>query len=183
MFLQTQNKGDNMDKIVNFLAFQNPDFEKIPDISLYMDQLLDYLEQNLQSTKRHESDAIFTKTMINNYVKAGLLDAPIKKKYEKSTLIDLIAFYHLKQVFSIQDAHAILNQFKTTISPEIYYPQFVETYENIKSTTLPQSVENLSIEEATTLMIHLGIESSLKKALCEQLLDFIQQKNMDNVDK
>lgn len=56
---------------------------EIPEIQLYMDQVLEFFEQNLSPLKRSADDPIFTKTMINNYVKAKVIDAPLKKSIPK----------------------------------------------------------------------------------------------------
>ena len=65
------------DKIHEFLKevsekLQTMDYvrpESLPNIDLYMDQITTFMDTQLASTKRHESDKILTKTMINNYAK------------------------------------------------------------------------------------------------------------------
>mgnify|MGYP000217135434 CR=1 FL=1 len=47
----------------------NAKLEALPDINLYMDQVITFMEKELYPTKRHEEDPILTKTMVNNYVK------------------------------------------------------------------------------------------------------------------
>ena len=75
----------------------------IPNIELYMDQVTSFMEKQLKSTKRYEEDKILTKTMINNYTKAKIFPAPVKKKYSRTHLMLLIMIYHLKSVLSIKD--------------------------------------------------------------------------------
>ena len=67
------------------LNYLNPD--DIPNIPLYMDQVLSFLDEQLMSYKRFDDDKIMTKTMINNYTKNNLLPPPDKKKYSKNHLI------------------------------------------------------------------------------------------------
>lgn len=55
-------------------------FDAIPSIDLYMDQVTTYLDSLLSSNLRSQEDKVFTKTMINNYTKDGLLPSPVKKK-------------------------------------------------------------------------------------------------------
>ena len=45
----------------------------IPNIPLYMDQVTTFMDAQLSSSRRYESDKILTKTMINNYAKNDLL--------------------------------------------------------------------------------------------------------------
>ena len=41
--------------------------EEIPNIDLYMDQVTTFMDAQLASSRRFESDKVLTKTMINNY--------------------------------------------------------------------------------------------------------------------
>ena len=82
---------------------------KIPDIDLYMDQVLTFMNGNLDNVKRHESDKVMTKTMIKNYAKNHLLPAPEKKKYTKEHIMVLMFIYYFKNILSIGDIQSILN--------------------------------------------------------------------------
>ena len=82
---------------------------KIPDIDLYMDQVLTFMNGNLDNVKRYESDKVLTKTMINNYAKNHLLPAPEKKKYTKEHIMVLMFIYYFKNILSIGDIQSILN--------------------------------------------------------------------------
>ena len=59
---------------------------EIPNIALYMDQVTTFMDAQLASSRRFESDKVLTKTMINNYAKNKLLPPPVKKKYLFTTL-------------------------------------------------------------------------------------------------
>ncbi|MBB6716550.1 DUF1836 domain-containing protein [Clostridium gasigenes] len=77
--------------------------EDIPEIDLYMDQVIQLFESNLGSAKRTEEDKVLTKTMINNYSKAKLLMSVNNKKYSKEHLILMSIIYNLKGSLSIND--------------------------------------------------------------------------------
>lgn len=83
--------------------------EDIPNIDLYMDQITTFMDSQLETSKRHESDKILTKTMINNYAKNDLLPPPEKKKYTKEHVLTLIFIYYFKSILSISDIQSILN--------------------------------------------------------------------------
>ena len=53
--------------------------QSIPNLDMYMDQVITLIEEKLAHTKRNEEDKLLTKTMINNYAKDKLL-MPAKKK-------------------------------------------------------------------------------------------------------
>lgn len=75
----------------------------IPNIDLYMDQVITIFEDKLHGNKRREEDKLLTKTMINNYSKAGIVQ-PIKgKKYTKEHILQMLLIYNLKQTLSISD--------------------------------------------------------------------------------
>ncbi len=168
-----------MNTLSDLMTFQNPDSDRIPDIALYMDQLIDYLTEMLGPVKRTEDDPIFTKTMINNYVKARVIAPPEKKKYNKSTIMELIMLYHFKQVFSIADAHALLTSMKVDGDA---YRRFCKQYDTVNETLPTELVEKLTVDDAKHLMLVFSIESVIKKKLSEQLLDFIQQEETKTVD-
>ena len=83
--------------------FQLPRWNLLPDIELYMDQVLTLIEKYLSPLIVQPNQKIITAAMINNYVKLGLIPAPIKKKYNRKHLAFLIAITILKQVFTIQE--------------------------------------------------------------------------------
>lgn len=82
---------------------------KIPNIDLYMDQVLTFMNGHLENAKRYDSDKVMTKTMINNYAKNHLLPSPEKKKYTKEHIMVLMFIYYFKNILSIGDIQSILN--------------------------------------------------------------------------
>lgn len=165
-----------MNSVEKLLKFQNPQENTIPNISLYMDQLQEYFETTLGDLKRQNEDTVLTKTMINNYVKSNLIKAPERKKYDKETICDLIAIYHLKKAFSIQDTMRVLTLMK---KDENYYTHFVKDQEAVRSELLskvPNGTLALSHEDAATLLLQLTLEVSIKKQLSEQLIDYLSAK-------
>ena len=93
-----------VDEIIKKLALTERVEEKdIPEIDLYMDQVIQIFEQKLSSSKRKENDKVLTKTMINNYAKAKLLMSIKNKKYSKEHLLLMSMIYDLKGSLSICD--------------------------------------------------------------------------------
>lgn len=82
----------------------------IPEIDLYMDQVIQLFESKLSNQKRNDDEKILTKTMINNYAKGKLL-LPIKnKKYSKEHIILMSLIYNLKGALSINDIKLSLDK-------------------------------------------------------------------------
>ena len=61
-----------------------PRWEDLPDIELYMDQVLTLISKYLSMFNEVSgAEKLITPSMINNYVKAKLVAAPINKKYPR----------------------------------------------------------------------------------------------------
>ena len=80
-----------------------PRWNELPEIDLYLDQVVNYIEKYLGQYNANKEDKIITKTMINNYVKQGIMPAPTKKKYNREHIAYLIVICVLKQVYSMSD--------------------------------------------------------------------------------
>ena len=92
--------------------FSLPSWENIPDIGLYMDQVIVLLSQYLgliSPSADKESDGdndaseekLFSAAAINNYVRLKIMPAPIKRKYYRVHIAYLIIIFTLKQAVSI----------------------------------------------------------------------------------
>ena len=92
----------------NITEYHIPRWEELPNIDLYLDQIVSVLEDYLKPYIRKEEEKILTKTMINNYVKQGILESPIKKKYNKKHIAYLFVICILKQVYSINDISELI---------------------------------------------------------------------------
>lgn len=104
------NKEDVKDIIKKQSKEEKIQLEDIPELDLYMDQVIQLFEKKLSSSKRNEEDKVLTKTMINNYAKAKLL-MPIKnKKYSKEHLILMSLIYDFKGALSISDIKLLLDE-------------------------------------------------------------------------
>lgn len=87
-----------------------PRWNELPDLDLYLDQVVNYVEKCLSQYTINKEDKIITKTMINNYVKQGIMPAPEKKKYSRSHIAYLIVICVLKQIYSISDIGRLISQ-------------------------------------------------------------------------
>lgn len=106
---------DNLnDELINTISELNLQedilLSDIPNLDLYMDQVITLFENGLNGSKRNDQDKILTKTMINNYSKDKIL-IPIKnKKYSRDHIIMMILIYNLKQSLSINDIKILMNK-------------------------------------------------------------------------
>lgn len=105
--------------------FSYPKWEDIPNIDLYLDQVLLYVNQVCAPIST-DKDKGLTASMVNNYVKHGYLTKPDKKKYQRKQIARLIAITTLKSVFSIQEIAQTLNTLQTQASSDQLYDAFVD---------------------------------------------------------
>ena len=80
--------------------FHLPRWQELPELELYMDQVIVFLEGRLSGLfleKRH----LITPAMVNNYVKLELMPKPNKKKYNQRHLAYLVVITLLKELFPI----------------------------------------------------------------------------------
>lgn len=85
-----------------------PKWNDLPEIDLYMDQVIALMEKYLSDTSTQETKLI-TPSMINNYVKLGVMPAPVKKKYSREHLAYLVIICSLKQVMPIPNIKAMID--------------------------------------------------------------------------
>lgn len=94
----------------NEQAFDNalrlPSWESLPDFGLYMDQVIVLMERALDGVL---PEGELTKSMVNNYVKVGLIPRPTGKKYEREHLALLMMICILKQALSMEEIAALLS--------------------------------------------------------------------------
>lgn len=70
-----------------------PEWDTLPDFGLYKDQLISYINRALPGISGRVD---LTASMINNYVKAGLIEKPTGKKYSREALAQLMIVIQLK---------------------------------------------------------------------------------------
>lgn len=116
-----------------------PKWSELPTIDLYLDQVLLYVNQ-LDSSSIVDDDKGLTAAMINNYVKNGHLDKPIKKKYSRRQLARLIVITCLKNVFAIQEISKTISSLTKDGDSEVMYDNFVMCMNEEKREGLPEVI-------------------------------------------
>lgn len=177
----------------------------VPNINLYMDQVLTFMDEHLSDSKRHEDDKTLTKTMINNYTKNDLLPPPVKKKYSKEHIYMLAYIYYFKNILCISDIQKLLtpltNNFFDADSTPNMDTIYKEVYNMCKSEirSLSKDVinkarlaehsfdglensDNKDFLHTFLLVSLLSFDVYLKKNLIENLIDDYTEKH-NNAEK
>ena len=105
-------------------TFSYPEWDEIPNIDLYLDQVLLYVNKVCSPISLAKEKGL-TASMVNNYVKHGYISKPEKKKYQRKQIARLIAITTLKSIFSIQEIAQTLNTLQSEASSEQLYNAFV----------------------------------------------------------
>lgn len=126
------DKGKN----ISIENFHLPRWHELPSIDLYLDQVVNLINSCLSpyiffnSDHKKEDSELLTKTMINNYVKNNLIEAPIKKQYSKVQLAKLFVICVLKQVYSMHDIKKLINIALIDSSIQTAYNKFCKLFED-----------------------------------------------------
>lgn len=102
------------------LTLRLPRYNELPQLELYMDQVLLLLEQAMQPLspqaepdlprRKKQGERAVTASMINNYVKQGLIEPPRKKRYTRQQVAGLLLVCLLKNLLPIADIKLLLQQ-------------------------------------------------------------------------
>lgn len=88
-------------------SFAFPKYKELPGVDLYMEQVLKYINGTLESLTLGQ-EKMLTSFMANNYVKAKMIDAPVKKRYSKDQIGYLMAICLMKSTISMADMSLLL---------------------------------------------------------------------------
>ena len=105
-----------------------PRWDDLPELELYMDQVITLMNRYMEPFV-HTSEPILTPSMINNYVKLGLLPPPTKKKYSRIHLSYLLVICLMKPVCSIAFITDLLKRQPKERTNEEFHEYFCEFYE------------------------------------------------------
>lgn len=154
------------------MARQRPaPWEALPDLSLYMDQLIGYMPRQLIHYGDEEG---LTSAMVNNYIKDGLLPRAEGKRYSQTHLAHLTAICAMKQVLPVKDA-GLLARMEEGGDREAY-EHFCRTLD----ATLTDVSQRLDpdVEEAQLpqLALELALRSYANKLACQRVIDLIRER-------
>lgn len=143
-------------------------WEDLPDIPLYMDQVITLLGEKLRFYELDPDSKLLTSSMINNYVKSGLIPHPEKKKYDKEQLASLIMICMLKAVLPIPEIKSLLTGCQDRMS---LYDSFEKTQTQAMNEAGSQvrfAVENG--DDLKLLAMRFAAEANAKRAAAEKIL-------------
>ena len=90
--------------IAQISEFRMPRYREIPDVGLYLDQTVKYMNRYLAPLGCME----ITTSMVSNYVKKGYISNPVRKQYGREQIAHLFFIAVAKSVLSIEDLHLLV---------------------------------------------------------------------------
>lgn len=149
-----------------------PKWEDLPEIDLYMDQVIVLMEKYLSDLTTNDDNKLITPSMINNYVKLNIMPAPIKKKYSREHIAYLVIICSLKQVMPIPQIKELINLKLKTCSIEELLNNFSNLYQTTFSEVIKSSNNFLNDNENSFLdtALFLAIASSNSRLMSENIL-------------
>ncbi len=138
-------------------ALHFPRWNELPEFDLYMDQVIALAEKYL-SVLSPDNKELITPSMINNYVKSGVLPPPKNKKYNRTHLALLMIICSTKSVLEISVISDIVKQ---SGDVETVLDNFATIYENAISDAAKKAREVVSRTESPKVFGAIAIENAL----------------------
>lgn len=147
-------------------------WENLPDIALYMDQLISYMPRQLIHFDENEA---LTSAMVNNYIKDGLVPRADGKRYGPIHLGYLTAVSALKKVLSVRDIGILLSAGQSTGKPpQELYDYFCRTLDRALSDTAGAIDGDAQREDLPRIALDLALRSYACQLACARILDILQ---------
>ena len=161
-------------RIKQLLEEDRPEkWDTLPDIELYMDQVVSYLTRQSVGGKLPS----MTSAMINNYVKDGLLPRANGKRYQKEHLVYLTAIGLLKNVLTVKDMKLLLDRELRPGQERQFYERFCNGVDEAFNAAGVGIDPDLSESEVMDMAMRLALISCAAKTACEELISVVRENN------
>lgn len=160
--------------------YKLPAWKELPDIGLYMDQVIALLGQYLDFIPiEDQKDKPVTSTTINNYVRLKVMPAPEKRKYYRVHIAFLVMIFTLKQGISISGLQQLLPSTADEEEIRVFYTGYIERLQavgnffTIQTRAAVQDVlEPGAADEGVVenLIIQSILQSGFSRIMAEKLL-------------
>lgn len=146
-------------------------WNELPDIALYMDQIIAYMPRQL--IHFDESEAL-TSAMVNNYIKDGLVPRAEGKRYGPTHLGYLTAVAALKQVLSVREIGTLLDAARARNKPpEELYAYFCRALDQALAETARTIDPDTPREGLAGLALELALRSYADQLACQRILSIL----------
>lgn len=149
-------------------------WDSLPDIPLYMDQVVSYLGRQLITFGNGE---VLTSAMINNYIKDGLVPRANGKKYDREHLAYLTIVAAVKQVLSVRDMGVLLRAVDKPIDPQALYTTFQHDLDLALKGTLADIDAFPNQEDLPALALSLAVQGYASALACRRIVGLLRPED------
>ncbi len=151
------------------------DWERLPELELYMDQVITLMDRQLVPFTLGE-EKLLTPSMINNYVKDGVLPRPVRKKYSREHLGRLMMICLLKQAISLPEIRSVLEGLADGEPPpemEAVYADFSERQSRAlrDAAAAVEVADCQSREDWLRTAMTLALEANARRIAAARIID------------
>ena len=149
-------------------------WEQLPDVPLYMDQMLSYMDRQVI---RFDGDDGLTAAMVNNYTKSGLVPRAEGKKYNRDHLAYLTAICVLKRVMSTKDMDLLIREELQGDRPiSDGYAAFCASLDKALTAAADEMAERTGEEELADAAIHFALMSYAAGVASSRYVTLLRQR-------
>ena len=152
-------------------------WQELPDISLYMDQIISYMPRQLIHFDDRDT---LTSAMVNNYIKDGLVPRAEGKRYAPVHLAYLTAVCALKKVLSVRDISNLIHSGEELgMDAEAMYGYFLRKLDKALADTAETIDPDAEQMELAKLALTLALQSYAYQLACARILDILEPADGD----
>ncbi len=144
-------------------------WEGLPDIDLYMDQVVTYLRRQLALFQDDSEASLVTRSIINNYVKDGIVPRPVNKRYAREQLSALMMACVLKRVLPMQQVKQLLRP-----GDQESYAAFSQGLKKALSREA-ESLEHMEGESLQDLALDYALRAAANCLMADRLLNMAKE--------
>jgi len=155
-------------------------WNELPDIALYMDQVISYLPRQRIHFNDKEN---MTSAMVNNYIKDGLLPRADGKRYSRTHLGYLTAIGALKQVLSVKEMATLIQDGEEGVEVTRLYEVFREELDGALKETAERIDPEIGEEELARLGLSLALRSYADRLACQRIIELLSPPEQEKKKK
>jgi hypothetical protein len=170
MFYDRKQFIQKLDRWKNYMEqYSLPTWEDLPDMELYMDQVISLVNRYLDLIPKDETNPVITASAVNNYVRLRVMPAPERKRYSRRHLACIIMICVLKQSLTLAEIQRVLppdmteenirqayNDFvgKMRTTTELFIDQVQEVADQVLTPENDYGCENLVLHGAVSSVLY-----------------------------
>lgn len=150
-----------------------PRWNELPDVPLYMDQVVEIIRKVLDIFSDGE-EPVITAPMINNYVRQKIIDPLVNKKYVRDHVSELIVISLFKRSFSMQEIKDVIHAIMDEYGIEEGYDLFCTELEEFMRISFVSDGSDITIArkgESAEVIMRLGLTALFSKLMVQNRME------------